>query len=627
MAFEHIHMTRRGFAGLLGAGALAALWPAGTSLASNPVGKPLHGLSPFGDLKYPADWRHYDWVNPDAPEGGQLDFAVPNWLFNQNVSTFDTLNTFVLRGTAPPRMENCYDALMTAAADTPGELYCALAATVEVAPDRNSYTFRLRPEARFHDGTPVTAGDVAWSYETLRTDGHPMLQVPMRDLRAAEAVDDATVRLVFTGEQSDRAVLTLATYPVLQRRWFEERGGKFDAVGLDAPVGSGPWRVKRLEAGRYIEYERVADHWARDMPFARGLWNFDTYRIEFFRDRTTAFEAFKKGKVRLREEFTSKTWKTEYDFAAVADGRVVRKLFAAEPVPSMQAWALNARRPQFADRDTRRAIGLAFDFEWTNRNLFLDSYARSHSLFEKSAFRAEGEPSPEELALMEPVREHLPEAAFGPAVQQLETDGSGRDRRRLREAANLLTEAGWKRRGGRLFREGRPLDIEFLIRSPSLEKLHGKFVQNLNALGANASIRLVDASQYQRRLDTFDFDATMFASSFGATPTAEALRDMFSSATADRTGSRNLVRLANPGVDALLDAVGRAEDREAFTHAMRALDRALRALHAWLPCWYSPHHRMAYWDMFAYPEPKPAFGFPVEAYWYIDAAKAEKLNG
>ena len=619
------HLSRRGFTGLLGAAALSALWPAGTSLARNPTGETLHGLSPFGDLKYPADYRHFDWVRVDAPKGGQFDFAVPNWAFNQNALTFDTLNSFVLRGSAPPRMENCYDALMIAAADTPGELYCALAESVTIADDRNSYTFALRPEARFHDGTPVTAQDAAWTYEALRENGHPSLQVPMRDLVSAEAVDARTLKLTFNGEQSDRAVLTLATYPILQEAWFE--GRDFDAVGLDAPMGSGPWRVKRVEAGRFIEYERVADHWARDMPFARGLWNFDTYRIEFFRDRTAAFEAFKKGTIRFREEFTSKRWATEYDFPAVSDGRVVQKLFAAEPVPAMQAWALNARLPKFADTETRQAIALAFDFEWTNRNLFFDAYARAQSLFEKSEFRAEGEPSPAELALMEPLRESIPAQAFGPAVAQPITDGTGRDRTRLREASRLFAEAGWERRGGKLFRAGKPLTIEFLIRSPALEKLHGKFVQNLNALGAAAAIRLVDASQYQRRMDTFDFEATMFAASFGATPTAETLRNTFASDVADRQGSNNYPAIRNAAVDALVDAVGRADTREEMGVAMRALDRTLRALHAWIPCWYSPHHRVAYWDMFGYPEPKPEFGFPAEAYWHVDAAEAAKIEG
>ena len=619
------HLTRRGFTGLLGGAALLAVWPAGASLARNPSGERLHGLSPFGDLKYPKDYRHFDWVRLDAPKGGRLDFSVPNWAFNQNVQTFDTLNSFVLRGSSPPRMEHCFDALMVGAADTPGELYCALAESVEIAADRNTYTFRLRPEARFHDGTPVTAADVAWSFATLKSEGHPGLQVPMRDLKEAVADDERTVRLVFDGNQSDRAVLTLAAYPVFQRLWFE--GRDFDAVGLDAPMGSGPWRVKRLEPARFIEYERVADWWAADMPWARGLWNFDTCRIEFFRDRTAAFEAFKKGKVRFREEFTSKRWKTEYDFGAVEDGRVVTKLFAAEPVPAMQAWALNARLPQFADAATRKAIGLAFDFEWTNRNLFFDAYARAQSLFEKSEFRAEGEPTAAELTLMEPLREHIPDEAFGAAVAQPITDGSGRDRKRLREAARLLSEAGWERKGGRLFRAGKPLDIEFLIRSPSLEKLHGKFVQNLNALGANASIRLVDASQYQRRLDTFDFQATMFAASFGATPTAETLRNTFSSRVADRQGSRNYAYVKNDAVDALVVAVGKAETREEMAVAMCALDRTLRALHAWIPCWYSPHYRVAYWDMFGYPEPKPEYGFPVEAYWHIDRDKAAKIEG
>lgn len=633
MALEQLHLTRRGFGRALGAaagaGLVTALWPASTSLAGNPTGERLHGLSPFGELKYAPDYAHFSWVRVDAPKGGEFNFAPNNWFFNQNVQTYDTLNSFVLNGSAPPRMENCFDALMVPAVDTPGEIYVRLAEWVEIAPDRNTYTFRLKSGEngpRFHDGTPVTAEDVAFSYALVKEEGHPSLLLPMRDLEEVVATDERTVKMRFNGQQSDRAVLGLATYPIFSKAYYSGPDGRtFDDVTLDMPMASGPWRVSRTNPGTFIEYERVADYWGREEPWAVGLNNFDTWRIEFFRDRTAAFEAFKKGNVRYREEFTSKRWATEYDFPAVRDGRVVTKLFDAELRPAMQAWAVNARRPQFRDALTRQAIAHAFDFEWTNRTLFFDAYERSDSLFEKSAFKAEGTPNEAELALLEPLRGKVPEAAFAEPVMQPRSDGSGRDRRLLRRALELFQEAGWERQGGRLLRDGRPLTIEFLIRAPVFERVLSGFVNNLRTLGADASIRLVDASQYQRRLDERDFDITGMAFSFDATPTAEGLRTFFGSEAAERPGSRNYPPVSNEGVDALIDAVSRAGSREELNTAMRALDRVLRSLHAWLPNWYSPNHRVAYWDMFDYPEPKPDYAFPVESYWYYDEAKAERI--
>ena len=515
---------------------------------------------------------------------------------------------------------------MTLAVDTPGDVYVRLAEWVEVSGDRNTYTFGLRESPRFHDGTPVTAEDVAFSYMLLKEKGHPSLQLPMRDLDEVVATDARTLEMRFNGRQSDRAILALAsTYPIFSKAYYETHD--FDATTLDMPMASGPWRVARVNQGTSVEFERVEDYWGRDMPFAVGLNNFDTLRIEFFRDRTAAFEAFKKGKVRYREEFTSKRWASEYDFPAVQDGRVVLKLFDAELRPSMQAWAVNARRAKFADATTRQAIAHAFDFEWTNRTFFYDAYERSHSLFEKSPFKAEGKPGEAELALLEPLRGKIPDEAFGEPAMQPKSDGSGRDRRLLREASRLFNEAGWERKDGRLVRNGEPLTIEFLIRAPVFERILNGFTNNLRTLGAEASIRLVDASQYQRRLDERDFDITGMAFSFDATPTAEGMRTFFGSQAARTNGSRNYPPIDNEGVDALLDRLSEVKSREELETVMRALDRVLRSLHAWLPNWYSPNHRVAYWDMFDYPEPKPDYAFPVEAYWYFDEAKAAKILG
>ncbi len=620
-------ITRRQFGKIsalaLMAGGLAAL--PRVSLASNPTGKRLHGLSAFGELRYPADYKQFGYVNPNAPKGGVLNFSVPNWGYNQNPQTFDTLNSFVLKGNAPPRMELCFDTLMTAPADEASAIYGSVAETVEISEDRNTYTFHLRSEPRWHDGTPLTAYDVAFSYDLLKKEGHPQLALSLNNLDKAEALDDRTIVLAFNGQQSDRAILAIAIMPILSKAFYTENS--FTDSTMITPLTSGAYTVKRLSAGNFIEYERVADYWAKDMPFSVGLGNFDTIRIEFYRDRQAAFEAFKKGKVTFREEFTSKTWATEYDFPAMKEGRAVQKLFPAEKVPSFQGWAVNRRLEKFKDNRTVQAVGLCFDFEWTNKNFFYDSYSRTHSFFMGSELQAEGKPSPEELALLDPLRDQLDPSVFEQAYLQPASNGSGRDRTRLREASKLLKEAGWVQKGRALVdKNGKPFTIEFLIRSPTFERILGKFVANLKLIGVEATIRLVDPAQYRSRLDSYDFDITGVGRSYGATPTKDALEKLFGSQFAKTNGNANYPGLENPAVDALIAKVGTAKSREELTVILKALDRVLRSTHSWIPNWYSANHRVAYWDMFGYPEKKPDYAFPVELYWWFDTEKAAAIG-
>ena len=627
MALERFILDRRRFLALAGGGLAAtsgAAWPS-ISLAGNPTDTPLHGLSAFGELKYPPGYPHFDYVNADAPKGGSFVFSVSYWAFNQNAQTFNTLNSFVLRGEAPPRMELCFDALMVSSLDEPDSVYCAVAESVTISPDRNTYRFVLRPQARFHDGSPLTAEDVAFSYEILRDEGHPDLALDLKDLTAAAVIDARTIELRFNGDQSDRTILTLVGYPIFSKAYYTAR--PFDKSTMDVSLSSGPWRVGNLSAGNFIEYDRVKDYWAKDLPFAVGLNNFDRLRIEFYRERQAAFEAFKKGKIWWREEFTSKVWATEYDFPALVDGKVIKRHFSDELRPTMQGWAVNTRRAKFADVRTRRAIGLCFDYEWTNAQLFYGAYTRSQSLFETSDFKAEGLPSPEELAVLEPLRTDLPEEVFGPPVMQPVSDGSGNNRQALRQATGLLKEAGFKRNGRQLVdRNGREFAIEFLIRSPTFERILSKFVANLKAIGVNASIRLVDPAQFQARLEAFDFDITGIAFSLLATPTEEGLKQFFASENADRQGSKNYPGIRLAAIDRLLQAIGRAKSRKELIIAMRALDRVLRVYQFWIPNWYSPNHRVAYWDMFGFKEPKPDYGFPVEQLWWFDEEKARAIG-
>jgi microcin C transport system substrate-binding protein len=615
-------LSRRDFLVLAGA---AALTPSAPVFAGSPTDEPLHGLSAFGDLKYPADFAHFDYVNPNAPKGGMFNFSPPNWGYNQSTLTFNTLNCFTPKGDGPPRMEMCFDSLMVRALDEPDAVYGLLAESVSIGDDRNTFEFKLRPEARFHDGTPLTAEDVAFTLKTYKEKGHYDLQLPLTHLAVAEAVDPHTARLTFTGKQSERTILTIVEFPIVSKAFYE--ANPFEAATLIPPLGSGPYKVGRVSAGQAIEYERVADYWGRDLAVSRGLFNFDRIRIEFYSDRQAGFEAFKKGEILYRQEFVSRTWATGYDFPALKAGKVVKREFPGDKRPSMQAMALNQRRERFRDQRVRRAVALCFDFEWTNRNLFYGAYQRSHSTFERSDYRAEGMPSPAELALLTPLRGKIPEEAFGEAVMQPASDASGRDRKLLGTASKLLAEAGWKRNGKLVANDkGEPLTLEILIEDESSERVNAPFVANMRAIGIDASIRMVDSAQYTLRQSQFDFDMISVAFSFSATPTGDEVELFFDSRGAASPSSRNLPGTKDASVDALVEAVGRAQDRESLTVAMRALDRVLRARLDWIPNWYSANHRAAFWDMFGFKEPKPDYGFPVEALWWFDKDKAKAIG-
>jgi microcin C transport system substrate-binding protein len=621
-------IPRRSFIAGAASAVAAPLLPK-IAFAATPTGTKLHGLSAFGDLKYAVDFTHFDYVNPDAPKGGTFNFSPPSWFFNQSTLTFNTLNSFVPRGDAPPRMEICFDSLMTGILtgplDEPDAVYGLLAETVTLSDDRNTFEFALRPEAKFHDGTPLTAEDCAFTFKLFKKEGHPNLLLPLSEMTDAVAVDAHTFRLVFSGKQSARTVLNAVSFPILSKTYFE--ANPFDGRGLKPPLGSGPYKVGRVAAGQTIEYERVLDYWGRDLPVNRGLYNFDRIRIEFYSERQAAFEAFKKGDIFYRQEFTARVWATGYDFPALKAGKVIKREFPAEKRPSMQATAINQRRERFRDRRVRQAIALCFDFEWTKRNLFYDAYERSQSSFERSDYKAEGMPLPAELELLEPLRDKIPPEAFGEAVIQPVSDGSGRDRKLLSAASKLLAEAGWKRDGPLVANgKGESLTVEFLVEEESLARIFASWMENMRAIGIDATIRMVDSAQYQARQADFDFDLVMMALSFTATPTRDDMESLFHSRSANLPGARNLPGTADPAIDALIDAIGRAADRESLITAVRALDRVLRARLDWIPNWFSANHRAAFWDMFGFKEPKPDYGFPVEAMWWFDKDKAAAIG-
>ncbi|KXF79019.1 hypothetical protein ATN84_04555 [Paramesorhizobium deserti] len=617
-------IDRRSFLSLSGSAAIAAFLP-GRAFADAPTDKPLHGLSAFGELKYPADFTHFDYASPEAPKGGTFTFGPPNWVFNQSPLTFNTLNSFSNKGDAPPRMELCFDSLMASALDEPDAIYGLVAETVTISGDRNSYVFKLRPEARFSDGTPLTAEDAAFSYQTLKEKGHPELLLALTELDEAVAEDAQTLRLTFSGKHSARAILDAAGMPILSKAWYGTRD--FSASTLEPPPGSGPYKVGRFSPAQFIEYERNKDYWARELPVSRGFYHFDRIRIEFYRDRQPAFEAFKKGALDWRSESVAKTWVTEYDFPAIREKKVVKRTFPREKRPSMQAWALNQRRERFHDPRVREAIALCFDFEWTNKNLFYGVYRRSQSCFGGSDFEARGKPSPDELAILERYRDRVPEAIFGEVVTMPVSDGSGRDRKLFRRAIELMTEAGFKRDGGRFTdKDGRPFDLEILSDTEAFTRIYNPFMQNLRAIGINASLRLVDPVQYQARTLNFDFDMMGMAVSMTATPTQDSLGTMFSSKSAGIPGTRNYPGTADPVIDELIQEAGKASSRDELVPILQVLDRLLRLRRDWIPNWTSANHLVAYWDRFGFKEPKPDYGFPVETLWWVDEEKARAIG-
>ena len=580
---------------------------------------PKHGLSAFGELKYPADFKHFEWVNPDAPKGGRLATigTVPR-------TNFDSFNNFILKGDPAQGLEYVFDSLMARAHDEPDAVYGLVAHTAEVAADRGAVTFRLRPEARFADGSALTADDAVFTFDALKEKGHPLYRVQLQDVTKAEALDARTVRYTFTGTQTRDLPLVAATLPILSKAYYASR--EFDQTTLDPPLGSGPYRLADYKQGAFVSFKRREDYWAKDLPVNRGRFNFDELRFEYYRDRTAALESFKAGAFDLREEFTARDWSTAYDIPAVKEGRLNLLVLPDESPSGAQGFFLNTRRPKLADIRVRKALDYAFDFEWTNKNIFYGLYTRTVSFFENSDMKAVGKPSPAELALLEPLRGQLPAEVFDEPYQSPASDGSGQDRKLLREAGRLLGEAGWQVKDGkRVNAKGEVLELEFLITDPSTERILAAYVKNLQAIGVQTSIRRIDPAQYERRVKSFDFDVVTTRYALRLTPGVE-VRTFWSSETARTDGSYNLAGISHPAIDALIGKVTQASSREELKTATRALDRVLRAGHYWVPHWYRPFHYIATWDKFGRPAVKPRYERGIIHTWWYDAEKAAKLK-
>lgn len=582
---------------------------------------PRHGISAFGDLKYPPDFTHFDYVNPDAPKGGKIA-----QIGTAAMDTFDSFNGYILKGDPAQGLGLLFDSLMVPANDEPGSLYGLVAKDVDLADDRKSATFTLRPEARFSDGTPLTAEDVCDSFRLLSTLGAENIRITIKDVEACEVIDPHSVTYRFTGERTRDLPLTVAALPIFSKAYYATND--FTKTTLTPPLGSGPYRISSFKPGEYVAYGRRDDYWAKDLPVNKGRYNFDEVRYDYFRERIAGFEALKGGVLDLREEFTSRDWATAYDFPAIKDGRVVMLEMPDETPSGAQGYFFNLRREKFQDIRVREALNLAFDFEWTNKNLFFDSYTRTASFFEKSPLKAEGTPTAGELALLEPLRDQLRPEVFGEAQMPAMSDGSGQDRKLLRRASALLDEAGWKTDGTmRRNARGETLDVEFLIESPVFERVLAPYVKNLRLLGVNASIRIIDDAQYQRRLEDYEFDVISSRFSSGLTP-GDELRIFFGSDSATKPGTYNLSGVASPAIDALLDKVVEARSREELNTAGKALDRVLRAEQFWVPNWYKDAYWLAFWDKFGRPTTKPKYDRGIVDTWWYDEAKAKRIaNG
>ncbi len=579
-----------------------------------------HGLSIFGDLKYGPEFTHFDYVNPNAPRGGEVRL--------RDLGSFDNLNPFIikgikLRGIGAVAQNLPYDSLMAAAADEPDAMYGLVAEAVEVGPERRWVEFKLRPTARFHDQSPITADDLVFSFNTLKTEGTPSYRINLADVVKVEALSPDRVRYSFRDGAVTRDLPSIvAGLPILSKAYYAKV--EFNKTTIVPPLSSGPYRISKVDQGRTLTYARVKDYWARDLPVNVGRFNFDLLTFVFFRDRTIALQAFKSGDYDFREEFTSKSWATGYDFPAVHS-----KWVKLESIPNLapaprQYFVLNLRRDKFKDRRVREAFGLAFDFAWTNKSLFYGLYDRTLSVFQNSDMAARALPDAAEQELLAPYKDKLPVQLWS-AVYQPPGEGEAL-RNNLRAAKKLLSQAGWTIKGAKLVdAAGTEMAIEFLTFSPSFERILAPIVRNLKRLGIAANIRITDTSQYTNRIQTFDFDVTTAA--FGTSPTPGiSERNFWGSKAAASEGSLNYSGISDPVVDALLEGIAQAKTRADLTLAARALDRVLLWNHYIIPEWYKAVHTVAYWDKFSRPAIKAKYGLGFMDTWWIDAAKRDALK-
>ena len=607
---------------------LASLVPAarivGIQLAHAEDREFRHALTLFKDIKYPPDFAHFDYVNPAAPKGGRVRFGL--------VGSFDNLNPYTYKGEAGSAVQN--DTLLTSSLDEPSTEYGLVASGVWHPEDRSMVVYRLRPEARFDDGTPMTPDDVIWTMQALR-DANPFYNAYYKNIAKAEQTGEHEVTFTFAQKGNRELPLITGQLPVLPKHWWtaKDANGKqrnIQDTSFEVPLGSGAYVSDDVKLGTSIRMKRAASYWGKDLPVNVGQNNFDVIEYIYFRDANVAFEAFKGDQYDWRTETSSKMWATQYDFPAIKAGKVIKEEIKLEQVKGMQAWALNLRRNKFQDDRVRQALNLAFDFEWANQNLFYGQYTRSRSYFNNSDMEAKGLPSEQELALLNPLKDQLPAEVFTTEYANPLNDTPQNKRKNLRQAAKLLSDAGWviTQDGGRNVlknAKGEQLTIDFLLDSPLFERIALPYQQSLELLGIGVSIRTVDSAQYERQVQNFDFDVIVGNWPQSLSPGNEQ-REFWGSDAAKRTGSRNLIGVSNPAIDKLVEALIFAPDRDGLVTACRALDRALIWNHYVVPMWFTDFDRTARWDRFGRPAklPELSTGFPT--IWWWDEERAKKVS-
>jgi microcin C transport system substrate-binding protein len=586
---------------------LSLSWP--VSAAQDP--QPRTAISMQGEPRYPPDFKHVDYVDPDAPKGGALIEA--------RIGSFDSVNRWIILGDTNDRVVLTYDRLMERAENEPYTLYALVAQTITVPDDRSWVEYAIDPRAKFSDGSPITSDDLIFSYETLRRWGRPYYRDSYKHVAEAKRIDDRHVRFIFGPGYQRETVMSLSQVPILSKRWWQ--GRDFNRPSLEAPVTSGPYRIAAIDPGRSMTYQRRDDYWAKDLPINVGHYNFDTIREDYYRDDNVALEAFKAGAYNFRVELDATKWMTGYEFPARFDGRAVLEDIPEQRIDPMRALIFNLRRPFFADRRAREALNLAFDFEWMNRALFRGSFKRIESYFPNSQLAASGDPSPGELPLLAPFKDQLPPEVFGPAFTAPTTDGSGDEglRRNLRKAMGLLTAAGWIVRDGKLVNAatGAPFVFEILLHDPHDERMALPYARALKRIGITATVRTLDEPQYIQRRSQFDFD--MILDQWIQTPSPVTEPQIYwSSREADAKGSRNYAGIESAAVDALTAAVADARDRPQLLDRVHALDRVMSWGYYVVPLYYLGVDHAAYWRPLCRPEAVPSWGLVFET-WYVKA--------
>jgi len=589
-----------------------------TRAADTLDGVPLrHGVAMHGEVKYPADFEHLAYVNPDAPEGGRIKLAAQG--------TYDSFNPYIVQGVSVEGARLMYDTLMMSTDDEPFSEYGLVAEGIYMPEDRSWVAFRLREDARFHDGEPITPEDVIFSLNVLRSKGHPFYRFYYRSVAKARKVGPRTVRFDFKGGTNRELPLILGQLPVLPKHYWQDRN--FKESTLTPPVGSGPYRVESHEPGRFVVYEKVDDYWADDIPVNRGRWNFQRIRYDYFRDPTVIRTAVKGGDIDFHRENQAKAWANAYDVPAVREGALKRVEIDHDNSTGMQGFAMNTRRGPFDDRTVRRAMAHAFDFPWTNQNLFFGQYTRTESYFSNSELAAaDGPPEGRVRDILKRFEDELPDSVFTQRYDPPTTDGDGYPRDNLTKALDLLNDAGWVVRDMQLVDKetGRPMRFEILLVNSSFERIVLPYVANLEKLGIEVDVRVVDSAQYQNRVENYEFDMIVANWGQSLSPGNEQ-REFWSSTAAERPASRNYTGVADPVVDKLIAKVIGAPSRAELIQRVRALDRVLLNKHLVVPHWHIGHHRVVHWDKFGRPESNPPYGLPYLSTWWMKADKAEEI--